>query len=143
MNMLGSSPFLLSLLSTVASLPFFFFTLPAGALADMVSWKKLIRLVNPWLAGAACLLAIHGSLYLLNVVVLLFSVFLLGVGFAFQAPTWSAIVPGIRDLLLFLLIPGRSAFRLRRAGNDAVGAISWMILAGIGYQLACLLGWRL
>jgi MFS family permease len=33
MNMLGSSTFLLSLMSTVASLPFFLFTPPAGALA--------------------------------------------------------------------------------------------------------------
>jgi MFS family permease len=32
--MLGSSTFMLSLISTVASLPFFLFTLPAGALAD-------------------------------------------------------------------------------------------------------------
>ena len=42
MNMLGSSTFLLSLISTVASLPFFLFTLPAGALADMVNRRKLI-----------------------------------------------------------------------------------------------------
>jgi Arabinose efflux permease len=95
MNMLASSPFLLSLMSTVASLPFLLFTLPAGALADIVNRRKLLRLVNLWLAGAAGLIAILGSLHLLNTVVLLFSVFLIGVGFAFHAPAWSAIVPGI------------------------------------------------
>ncbi|MBV8376535.1 MAG: MFS transporter, partial [Verrucomicrobia bacterium] len=36
MNTLTASPFLISLMSTVAALPFLFFTLPAGALADMV-----------------------------------------------------------------------------------------------------------
>ena len=39
MNRVSDSPLFLSLMSTVASLPFFFFTLPAGALADMVDRK--------------------------------------------------------------------------------------------------------
>jgi hypothetical protein len=51
--------------------------------------------VHKLLAGAACLLAILCSLHLLNTFVLLFSVFLIGVGFACNAPAWSAIVPGI------------------------------------------------
>jgi MFS family permease len=95
MNMLGSSTFLLSLISTVASLPFFLFTLPAGALADMVNRRKLLCIMNIWLAGAAVLLAILGSFQLLNPYVLLFCVFLIGVGFAFHAPAWSAVVPDL------------------------------------------------
>src|SRR3984893_15750438 len=95
MNMLGSSTFLLSLISTVASLPFFLFTLPAGALADMVNRRRLLCFMNLWLAGAAVLLAILGSCQLLNPYVLLFCVFLIGVGFAFHAPAWSAIVPDV------------------------------------------------
>lgn len=95
MNMLGSSRFLLSLISTVASLPFFLFTLPAGALADIVNRRKLLCVMNLWLAGAAILLAILGSFQLLNPYVLLFCVFLIGVGFAFHAPAWSAIVPEV------------------------------------------------
>jgi len=95
MNMLGSSTFLLSLISTVASLPFFLFTLPAGALADMVNRRKLLCIMNLWLAGAALLLAILGSFHLLNPYVLLFCVFLIGVGFAFHAPAWSAIVSDV------------------------------------------------
>jgi MFS family permease len=95
MNMLSSSPFLLSLISTVASLPFFLFTLPAGALADIVNRRKLLCFMNLWLAGAAVLLTILGSFQLLNPYVLLFCVFLIGVGFAFHAPAWSAIVPDL------------------------------------------------
>lgn len=34
MNALGASPFLLSLMATSASLPFFLFALPAGAILD-------------------------------------------------------------------------------------------------------------
>jgi len=51
--------------------------------------------MNIWLAGAAVLLAILGSFQLLNPYVLLFCVFLIGVGFAFHAPAWSAVVPDL------------------------------------------------
>ena len=95
MNMLGSSTFLLSLMSTIASLPFFLFTLPAGALADTINRRKLLCFMNLWLAVAAGLLAILGSFHLVNPYVLLFCVFLIGVGFAFHAPAWSAIVPDV------------------------------------------------
>jgi hypothetical protein len=51
--------------------------------------------MNLWLAGAAVLLAILGSFQLLSPYVLLFCVFLIGVGFAFHAPAWSAIIPDV------------------------------------------------
>ena len=95
MNRLGSSTFLLSLMSTVASLPLFLFTLPAGALADMINRRKLLCFMNLWLAAAAGLLAILGSFRLVNPYILLFCVFLIGVGFAFHSPAWSAIVPDV------------------------------------------------
>jgi MFS family permease len=49
-----------SLMSTVASLPFFLFTLPAGAPADIVDRKRLMYVMNIWLAAAAGGLAILG-----------------------------------------------------------------------------------
>jgi MFS family permease len=60
MYKLSASAFFLSLMSTVASLPFFLFTLPAGALADIVDRRKLLCIMNVWLAVAAGLLAIFG-----------------------------------------------------------------------------------
>src|SRR5260370_6288634 len=92
MNMLTPSPFLISVLATVASLPFFLFTLPAGALADIVDRKKLLCLINLWLAVAAAALAILGWLHLLNPYVILTSVFVIGVGFALNAPAWTSSV---------------------------------------------------
>jgi MFS family permease len=64
-------------------------------LADMVNRRKILCIMNLWLAGAAVLLVILGSFQLLNPYVLLFCVFLIGVGFAFHAPAWSAIVPDL------------------------------------------------
>jgi MFS family permease len=95
MNTLGASPFLISLMSTVASLPFFLFTLPAGVLADRVNRKKLTCAINVWLAAIAVALSILGWLHLLNPCLILISVFLLGGGFALNAPTWTSIVPQV------------------------------------------------
>ena len=50
MNRLTVSPLLISLMSTVAALPFFLLTLPAGAIADVVDRKKLLWVMNLWLA---------------------------------------------------------------------------------------------
>jgi MFS family permease len=95
MNSLTASPFLISFISTAASLPFFLFTLPAGALADQVDRKRLACLINLWLAAAAAALAILGWLQLLNPYLILVCVFLLGIGFAFNAPTWTSMVPQV------------------------------------------------
>ncbi|MEY2606605.1 MAG: hypothetical protein QOH31_4427 [Verrucomicrobiota bacterium] len=75
MNTFAGSPFLISLMSTVASLPFFLFTLPAGVLADRVNRKKLTCAINVWLAAVAVALAILGWLHLLSPCLMLISVF--------------------------------------------------------------------
>ena len=95
MNRVSDSPLLLSLMSTVASLPFFFFTLPAGALADMVDRKRMMTIMNVWLAIAAGGLAVCGFLKLMNPYVLLAAVFLIGTGFAFYSPAWTSMQPEI------------------------------------------------
>src|SRR5206468_11627283 len=75
MNDFTGSPLFISLMSTLASLPFFLFTLPAGALADKVDRQKLICFINLGLAATACGLALLGSLHLLNPYLMLVSVF--------------------------------------------------------------------
>src|SRR5580704_7199562 len=95
MNTLTSSKFLISVMATVASLPLFFFTLPAGSLADLVDRKKLLCTMNLWLALCAGVLATLGVTGALNPYVILASVFLIGVGFAFSAPAWSSLVPEV------------------------------------------------
>jgi MFS family permease len=95
MNALGVSPLLLSLIATAASLPFFLFTLPAGALADLSNRRNLLIAVYLWLAAAAGLLAVCTWLHWVHPYVILTTVFLLGIGFAFNAPVWGSIVPEI------------------------------------------------
>src|SRR5580704_9510272 len=95
MNSLGASPLLLSLMATSASLPFFLFTLPAGAIADLVNRQKLFIGTYLWLAFAAGLLAVCTWLHLIHPYGILASVFFLGIGFAFNAPVWAAIIPEV------------------------------------------------
>ncbi len=95
MNSLGASTLWLSLMSSAGTLPFFLFTLPAGALADLADRRRLLRIFNCWLAGSAGLLAVGSFLGRLTPGVILAGVFLLGIGFSFQAPVASASIPEI------------------------------------------------
>jgi MFS family permease len=95
MNSLGAPALWLSLMSSAGTLPFFLFTLPAGALADLVDRRQLMRVFNCWLACSAGLLALFAFLNKLTPEIILAGVFLLGTGFAFQAPVASASIPEI------------------------------------------------
>ena len=94
-NIFTGPPLWLSLMSTVASLPLFLFTLPAGALADKVDRQKLVCMINVCLAATAFALALLGWMDLLNPYLILGSVFCIGVGFAINAPAWTSIVPQV------------------------------------------------
>jgi MFS family permease len=95
MNNISHSTLLLSLMSTAATLPFFLFILPAGALADMTDRKKMLCGAYIWLAMSAGGLAILGWLNLLTPYVILGSIFLIGTGFAFNAPAFAAVLPEV------------------------------------------------
>jgi MFS family permease len=95
MNSLGAPTLWLSLMSSAGTLPFFLFTLPAGAIADLADRRRLLRIFNGWLAVSAGLLAVCSFLGGLTPEIILAGVFLLGVGFAFQAPVASASIPEI------------------------------------------------
>jgi MFS family permease len=95
MSASGASSLLLSLVATAASLPFFLFTLPAGALADLSNRRNLFIATYLLLASAAGLLAVFTWLHRVHPYMILATVFLLGTGFAFNAPVWACVVPEI------------------------------------------------
>jgi MFS family permease len=154
MNTLSPSPLLLSLLSTAAALPFFLLTFPAGALADMVDRKRLLCVMHIWLALAAAGLAILGSLHLLNPVIVLAAVFLLGVGFAFNAPVWVSVITdvvtkdelpsavtlgGVQMNISGVIGPALGGLLLPLLGANAVFALN---AAGFLLVLVAILRWR-
>ena len=92
LSSLGASTVLISLMATVSALPYTLFTLPAGAIADMVDRKKILLAVQLWHASIAIALAILWMAHLLNPYLILASVFLFSVGFAFGSPAHSSVI---------------------------------------------------
>jgi MFS family permease len=88
----SESTLFLSLMATFSSLPSSLFTLPAGAITDLVDRKKMLCVVNLWQAVVATGLAVLGITHLLSAYVILASAFLFGVGFAFGSPASSAVI---------------------------------------------------
>jgi MFS family permease len=92
LNSLGASTIIISLMATVSALPYTLFTLPAGAIADMVDRKKILLAVQLWHAVIAFALAILWMTHLLNPYLILVSAFLFSAGFAFGSPAHSSII---------------------------------------------------
>ncbi|HEY0793072.1 MAG TPA: MFS transporter, partial [Chthoniobacterales bacterium] len=154
MNSLTPSPLLLSLLSTAASLPFFLLTFPAGALADLVDRKKLLCAMHVWLAVAAGGLAVLGGLNLLNPAIILGAVFLLGIGFACNAPAWTSVTPevvtkeelpsaltlgGVQMNLSGIIGPALGGLLLPLVGANTLFALN---AAAFLLVIAAIQGWR-
>jgi MFS family permease len=95
MHDLGASPFLLSLMATAASAPFFLFTLPAGAVADIVNRRAVIVSAVLWQAAWSAILAFGAFSGVLVPGAVLACIFALGIGLAFGAPVWGAVVPDV------------------------------------------------
>jgi MFS family permease len=97
MHDLGASSLFLSLMATAASAPFFVFTLPAGAVADIANRRVVIVIAVLWQAVCSGLLALGAWSRVIDPRLVLSCIFMLGVGVAFYAPVWGAIVPDIVD----------------------------------------------
>jgi MFS family permease len=95
MHDLGTSAFWLSLMATAASAPFFLFTLPAGAVADIVNRRTVIVSAVLWQAAWSVILAFGAFTNFINPSAVLICIFALGIGLAFGAPVWGAVVPDI------------------------------------------------
>ena len=76
LDSLGASTVIISLMATVSALPYTVFTLPAGAIADMVDRKKILLAVQLWHATIAFALPILWMAHLLNPYLILASAFL-------------------------------------------------------------------
>jgi MFS family permease len=92
LHSLGAKTVLLSLMATVSALPYTLFTLPAGALADMVDRKKILLVVQLWHASIAFAIAVLWMAHLLNPYLILVSAFLFSAGFAFGSPAHSSVI---------------------------------------------------
>ena len=90
---LDANPITVSLVQVAVSLPLFLFTLPSGALADVIDSRRLLISVEVAILAVSVVFAGLVSLNLATPLLLLATTFLLGVGGALTSPAWGATIP--------------------------------------------------
>jgi len=126
MSTLSHSPLLLSLMATVSAVPIFFFSLPAGALADVLDRRCILLVAQSWMLGIATSLSATAWLGGVKPWVLLSVAAALGVGVAFNTPAWSSIMPDLvtREEMPAAVTLGSLALNISRAiGPAFAGAL--------------------
>jgi MFS family permease len=154
MTSLNATPMAVSMVQVVTTLPMFLFTLPAGALADIIDPRRLLILVEIIVTIFAAIFAAAVSLQLATPAALLLTAFLLGAGGALTAPAWSAITPllAAREELDNATAANSVGYNLSRAVGPALGGLIiatsgiaspfWAFAAGNLVIIAALLWWR-
>ena len=92
MTSLAPSPLMVSMVQASTSLPLFVLALPAGAFADVFDRRRLLLLTQAWMLVAAAGLAMLTAIGITGPLLLLGFTFAIGIGTAFNAPAWQAIL---------------------------------------------------
>ena len=131
MTSLNADPLAVSLVQVAVSLPIFLFTLPAGALADVIDQRRLLIVVEVANTIMTAILAALVSSGLVNSASLLLITFLLGICGALAAPAWMAITPLLvaRPELEGAIAANNVGFNITRAVGPALGGF---VIAGFG-----------
>jgi len=125
MTSMTTSPLLVSLLQTAASIPVFMLALPAGALADLASRRRLLIIANLGVTAIATMLAVVSVWGVVSPELLLAFTFALGVGAAFNNPAWQATIPEVvpRPLVPAATTLNGVNINLARALGPAIGGL--------------------
>jgi len=118
MTVLTTSPLLIALMQTAASLPVLFLGLLAGATADIYERRRLLIFWQCWMLASVAVLAVLTFVGVITPVTLLLFTFLLNIGSAMNNPAWQAIVP---ELVPHEEIP--NAVTLNAASNNIARAL--------------------
>jgi MFS family permease len=133
MTALTSSPLLIALMQTAATLPVLMFGLPAGAMADIFDRRRLLLFWAAWMLVVAALLSGLTLTSWIGPCSLLVLTCLLNVGAAMNGPTWQAIVPELvpRGQLTVAIALNSAAFNLARAIGPALGGLAVAAFASV------------
>ncbi len=138
MTSLALSPLPVALVQTATALPMFLVGLPAGALADLVSRRRLLIFTQSWMLAVAGLL---GALTLMGAIgpgMLIALTFALGLGSAMNGPAWAAAIPELvaREEMPAAVALNSVGFNLARAVGPAMGgAVMAASNAGVVFLL--------
>jgi len=134
MTTLAPSPAMVSLVQAATTLPVFLFSLPAGALADIVDRRRMLITIQITMLVLAAMLSLLVFRHLITAELLLVFTFALGTCTAAMSPAWQAVVPRLVPKEDFPAAVALSAvsINLSRAIGPAIGGV---IIASFG------LGW--
>ena len=135
MTALTTSPLLIALMQTAATVPVLLFGLPAGAMADIFDRRRLLLFWAAWMLVAAALLSGFTLAGWIGPCLLLVLTCLLNVGAAMNGPTWQAIVPELvlREQLPAAIALNSAGFNLARAIGPALGGLTVAAFASVWF----------
>jgi len=122
---LNANPMTVSLVQVAVSLPLFLFTLPAGALADVIDSRRMLIGAEIAIIIVSAVFAALVSLGYATPIALLLTTFLLGVASALSGPAWLSITPlqVPRRELDSAIAANSVGFNLSRAVGPALGGL--------------------
>ncbi len=125
MTVLTTSPLLIALMQTAASLPVLLLGLLAGATADIFDRRKLLIFWQAWMLGSVGILALLTFVGYVSPWALLAFTFLLNIGSAMNNPAWQAIVPELvpREMIPETVSLNAASNNLARAVGPALGGL--------------------
>lgn len=125
MTTLTPSNTMVALVQAATSLPMFFLSLPAGALADVLDRRKILLVTQAWMTVTATALGLMTLAGQASPVMLLVFTFLLGLGAAVNQPAWQAMIPELvpREDLPGAISLGSVGFNIARAAGPALGGL--------------------
>lgn len=138
MTTLAPTPFMVAMVQTASTFPFFLLALPAGALADIIDRRRLLLMTQVWMLIASIVLGVLTVFGMTTPLVLLALTFFLGLGAAVNGPSWQAVIPELveRDELPSAIALGSVGFNLARAVGPVIGGL---IVAALGPGITFLL----
>ena len=122
---LSASPLVISLIQTASSLPALLVSYPAGVISDHSDRRKFLIGLQVFLFVVVFVLSLLTLLKLLDIGLLLFFTFLIGIGSALTTPVWQAITPEVisKDRMKEAIALNGVNFNLARAVGPALGGI--------------------
>ena len=154
MTELDVNPLDVALVHAATTLPMFLFTLPAGAIADIVDPRRMIIAVSYAIAALMAVFAAVVSLDFASPLLLLVTTFALSAAWSLNSPAWLSIVP---LLVPKAEIPGAIAahsvgYNISRTVGPALGGLLilkfgrvaplWIFVAANLAVIAALTWWR-
>ncbi len=154
MTTLDLDPLDVSMVHVATTLPMFLFTLPAGAIADIVDPRRMIIAVSYAIAALMAVFAAVVSLDFATPLLLLVTTFVLSAAWSLNTPAWLSIVP---LLVPKPEIPGAIAahgvgYNISRTVGPALGGLVivnfglvapfWIFIAANLAVIAALTWWR-